>query len=686
MPAGIRCKPMFFLEVPPTVAFRAKGRLCWARQTEPLTFGAPMADIHSILQAHWGYTSFRPLQQEIIESVLSGKDTLAVLPTGGGKSICFQVPAMAQPGICLVVSPLIALMKDQVENLKRRSIPALLIHSGMQRADVVQTLKNATHSYFKFLYVSPERLETSLFREYLPAMDINLIAVDEAHCISQWGYEFRPSYLRIAELRKDLPRIPVLALTASATDAVQKDICEKLTPAPGPVRQKKESQPSWALFKQSFGRPNLSYSVFQVDSKLARLVEIIKKVPGTVIVYCKSRKRTNELAQLMQMHGISATSYHAGLTNEERNKRQQQWINNGVRVMACTNAFGMGIDKPDVRLVVHVDSPDCLENYYQEAGRAGRDGKKAYAVLLFDHRDRDELLQLHHSRYPSLDFIRQVYGALVNFLQIPVYNGQDKSYLFRFENFVQNFKLPPVETLHALKALEQDGWFDFNDRNFASSMLVFATSKNGLYEFYKAHPQHESILTTLLRSYEGIFDFPVFISETLLAKLLKKEEGDIKQQLQTIASFGLIHYTPRNDEPQIIFRKNRVKAEELSFDLMSYYKRRDIFKERVQKITDYLTVTGCRSQFISHYFGEEAPPACGVCDNCLKVKATTLSQEEFEQISQVITQKLQAGTLGIDGLLNELSGIKKEKLWKVIQFLQAEGKLFVDQNNKLGFK
>jgi ATP-dependent DNA helicase RecQ len=452
-----------------------------------------MVDVKEILKKYWGYDEFRPLQKEIIESVLSGKDTLAILPTGGGKSICFQVPALAQEGICIVVSPLIALMKDQVENLKKRDIPALLIHSGMKRVDVMQTLKNASHDYFKFLYVSPERLETSLFKEYLPGLNVNLIAVDEAHCISQWGYDFRPSYLRIAELRKELPGVPVLALTASATPEVQKDIVQRL------------EFKSQNTFQQSFERKNLSYSVFKVDSKLAKLVDIVSKVQGSSIVYCKSRKRTNEIMNLLQMHGISATNYHAGLKQEERNQRQKNWIDNRVRVIVCTNAFGMGIDKPDVRLVVHIDTPDCLENYYQEAGRAGRDGKKSYAVLLYDERDIEELNGLHAIRFPTIEQIQKAYSALTNFLQIPAYTGEYKSFNFRFDEFIRNFRLNSNEALYALKALESDGWLELNEKSFTPSTLVFTTSKKELAEFERHYSQHEPLLTSLLRSYEGIF-------------------------------------------------------------------------------------------------------------------------------------------------------------------------------------
>jgi ATP-dependent DNA helicase RecQ len=635
-----------------------------------------MADVHSILKEYWGYENFRPLQKEIIESILSGKDTLAVLPTGGGKSICFQVPALASEGICLVISPLIALMKDQVENLKKRSIPALLIHSGMQRADVVRTLQNATHSYFKFLYISPERLETYLFKEYLPALDVNLIAIDEAHCISQWGYDFRPSYLRIAELRKELPNVPVLALTASATEEVQRDICEKLKPSSG-----KEN--NWYLFRQSFERKNLSYSVFKEDAKDVKLVDILKKVPGTAIVYCRSRKRTQQIASLLQMHEISATSYHAGLKQEERNKRQQDWIHNKVRVMVCTNAFGMGIDKPDVRTVIHMDTPDCLENYYQEAGRAGRDGKKAYTVLLYNPKDVAELANLHLTRYPALEQIKAVYNALVNFLQIPVYSGQDIGYSFRFDEFIRNFELKSNVALYSLKALEQDGWLDFNEKNLSPSTLVFATSKNGLYEFQRSYPQHEPLLTTLLRTYEGIFDVPVFISENFIARLLKTKEADIKQQLKTIAAFGVIQYIPQNNEPQIIFRKNRVLAEELSFNQAQYQKRRNIFIARATLMIQYIETTFCRSQFISQYFGDAKAGECGVCDNCLQQKRSPLSTEEFEKISSLMLAHISQNQLTADALLKELKTIQKEKAWKVLSFLQAEKKITATENGVL---
>ena len=620
----------------------------------------------SILQRYWGYDAFRPQQEEIINAVLSGKDTLALLPTGGGKSICYQVPALAQEGICIVVSPLIALMKDQVENLKARGIGALVIYSGMPRKDIVRTLENARQDYFKFLYVSPERLETNLFREYLPALNVNLIAVDEAHCISQWGYDFRPSYLKIAALREELPGVPILAVTASATERVQKDICGKL------------ELKSALVIRQSFERKNLSYSVFEVDAKATKLVDILNKVGGSGIVYCKTRKRTTEVASLLQMHGLSANFYHAGLPQDERNRRQQDWIDNKTRIVVCTNAFGMGIDKPDVKVVVHIDAPDCLENYYQEAGRCGRDGKKAYAVLLYQQRDVEELENLHINRYPSFETIQSVYDALGNFLQIPVHTGQDRSYVFRFETFVRNFGLHVHQALYSLQALESDGWIEYNEKNFTPSTLGFTTNKESLYDFYRNHPEHEVLLTTLLRTYEGIFDYPVFISEAVLAKLLRQEEKQIGQQLQRIASFGIIRYTPQNDDPQLVLRKNRVAVRDLTMDLKAYQQRKEYFMQRVKTMVAYLKATACRSLFISHYFGDEEASACGICDNCLAKKASDFSAEEFNAIAAAIKLHLVNKKVTAEQLVADLSAVKKEKTWQVLRFLQAEKQIAAD--------
>ena len=667
--------------------------------------------IHELLHRYWGYEAFRPQQEEIINSILAGTDTLALLPTGGGKSICYQVPALAQDGICLVVSPLIALMKDQVENLKRRGIGALVIYSGMQRKDIVLTLENARQDYFKFLYVSPERLETSLFKEYLPALNVNLIAVDEAHCISQWGYDFRPSYLKIAALREELPDVPVLAVTASATERVQKDICEKLAP-PGPKGGVAYAQPShvrvagnkigspkseglppghsplggqggWTIFRQPFERKNLSYSVFNLDAKAPKLVDILKKVPGTAIVYCKTRKRTTEVASLLQMHGLSANFYHAGLPQDERAKRQQAWIDNKTRVIVCTNAFGMGIDKPDVRLVIHMDAPDCLENYYQEAGRCGRDGQKAYAVLLFQEKDVDELNSLHLNRYPTFDVIQTVYDALMNYLQIPVHSGEGRSYDFHFDSFVRNFKLPVHQAYYSLQALESDGWISYNEKAFSPSTLVFTTSKEYLYEFYRNHPGHENLLTTLLRTYEGIYDFPVFISEGMLAKLLREEEKKIREDLVRIAAFGIVRYTPQNDTPQIFLQKNRVSAKDLQMDLKQYHQRKEHFVERVKTMVRYLGTSGCRSHFISTYFGDEAAKDCGICDTCLQKKEKAFTAGEFAAMAAAIRQQLSQKAATAEELVGTFSSVRREKAWQVIQVLQAEQQIRVNSEGVL---
>ncbi|MGZ8544062.1 MAG: RecQ family ATP-dependent DNA helicase [Flavisolibacter sp.] len=626
------------------------------------------------MKKYWGHDAFRPMQEDIIRSVLSGVDTLAILPTGGGKSVCFQVPALAKDGICIVVSPLIALMKDQVDNLKKRDIPALLIHSGMTKADVKRSLENARHNYFKFLYVSPERLETSLFREYLPAMQVNLLAIDEAHCISQWGYDFRPSYIKIAALREELPGVPVLALTASATADVQKDICEKLKFS------------SENIFRQSFERKNLSYSVFRTTSKMNRMVEIISKVPGTAIVYCKSRRRTTEIMQLLQMHGLAASNYHAGLLQEERSQRQKDWIENKVRVMVCTNAFGMGIDKPDVRLVVHADMPDCLENYYQEAGRAGRDGKKSYAVLLYDDKDLESLNEQHAIRFPGIERIREVYNALVNYLQIPSYTGEYTSFEFQYDVFVRNFKLNAFETMFALKALEQDGWIVFNERNFTPSTVFFTTSKERLHEFQNSYPQHEVILTTLLRTYSGILDYPAMVSENFLSRQLRTDEAAVKQQLKAIAAFGVISYTPQNENPRIIFQKHRVPAEELSFKLAPYEKRKNLFIERVQKMIAYAGSSECRSLFINAYFGDNEAKACGICDNCLNAIPAVVSPEEFKKYAALITEHLHKKPSTGKELVASLKGLRREKAWKIIGFLQAENKIFADSKGLLQVK
>jgi len=626
-----------------------------------------LSDIQKILKEFWGYDSFRPLQEDVIESILANKDTLALMPTGGGKSLCYQVPGLAKDGLCLVISPLIALMKDQVENLRRKNITAFAIYSGMSRAEVINTLKVATNSNCKFLYVSPERLETNLFKEYLPGMHINLVAVDEAHCISQWGYDFRPPYLRIAALREELKDVPVIALTASATKEVQDDICEKL--------QFKEKN----IFRQSFERKNLSYSVFKVDSKINKVIEILTKVEGSAIVYCKSRKRTKEISELLQLQNIVADFYHAGLPQEERNKRQGDWIKNKTRVIVCTNAFGMGIDKPDVRSVIHADVPDCLENYYQEAGRAGRDGEKSFAVLLFDDNDITELEGLAAIRYPSLDDMKNVYQSVANYLQIPASSGEGNYFDFDINDFIKKFKLNTHTTIYSLKALEQDNWLSLNEQVFLPSKIKFTTTKQALYDFETSHPELEPAIKALLRGYEGIFDFPTSISEVVLIRLLKKDVEEIKKDLSQLTRFGIINYEPQKDSPQLYFPRNRVRVEDLSINMDLYHKRKEKFIARVKNIVQYVQeLVTCRSKMIGSYFGDNKLHNCKVCDNCLRQKKVHIDEKEFEKISNRIQTVLAPQPLPSKELMDQLGAIKKEKAWKVIEFLQAENKLEVD--------
>ena len=626
-----------------------------------------------ILKQYWGYDVFRPLQEDIITAVLEGKDTLALLPTGGGKSICFQVPALAKEGLCLVVSPLIALMKDQVEHLKSRGINALAVYSGMSFLEVKKTLQNAAYGNYKFLYVSPERLETNLFLEYLPAMNISLLAVDEAHCISQWGYDFRPPYLRIANLRELLPGIPVLALTATATKIVQDDICDKLLF--GKTQQR---------FQQSFERPNLSYSVFNVASKQNKLLEILKNVPGSAIVYCKSRKHTKDIADLLLMNSISADYYHAGLNNDERNTKQENWILNKTRVMVCTNAFGMGIDKPGVRVVVHYDIPDCLENYYQEAGRAGRDGKRAYAVLLYSSRELEELAGQSNIRFPEAASIKIIYTALMNHLQIAAGSGEGLNFDFDIAAFINAFKLNILTVTYAIKALEQEDILSLSEIIFKPSTILVTVNKTDLTEFEIIYPELEPLIKGLLRSYGGIFDYPVTVHESQLAKFIRKDAADVKKELQQLHDYGIIAYSPQKDKPQITLLQNRMYADNYSINMTGYIERKKNFEMRIAAIINYTQYTAeCRSSILASYFNAAINAPCGICDNCINQKDKTVSKEEFDNISKIIFELAKNEGVLFEQLQQHLKGVQKEKLWKVIRFLQAENKITADKGGRI---
>jgi ATP-dependent DNA helicase RecQ len=647
-------------------------------------------NIHEILKQYWGYDSFRPLQEDIINAVLDGKDTLALLPTGGGKSVCFQVPALAKDGLCLVVSPLIALMKDQVEGLKQKGIPSLAIYSGMNFLEIKKTLQNAAYGNYKFLYVSPERLETNLFLEMLPAININLLAVDEAHCISQWGYDFRPPYMRIAALRELLPGVPVLALTASATKVVQDDICDKLKPPPPAVsdsrRDGRTLEHPWKRFQQSFERLNLSYSVFNVPSKQNKLLEILKNVPGTAIVYCKSRKHTREIADLLRLHQVNADFYHAGLSNQERNTKQENWVSNKTRVIVSTNAFGMGIDKPDVRVVVHYDVPDCLENYYQEAGRAGRDGKRAYAVLLYNNKEIEKLQEQSAIRFPKEEEIKQVYIAIMNYLQVAAGSGEGMSYDFDIAAFAETFKINILTATYAIKALEQEDVISFNEVFFKPSTVVFTTNREELTDFENQNPALEPLLKGLLRSYEGIFDFPATVYESKLAKFIQVDIESLKRDLKKLNGYGIISYSAQKDKAQIMLLQNRMYNDNYQVNMVDHLKRKQNFEERVNAMIGYIKrSTGCRSQHIAGYFTDVKINPCGICDNCINEKVVHISTEEFNKITNQLIDCIKDMPTSIEHILATLKGTKKENIWQVINYLLAEGKIRSDKDGKLFF-
>jgi ATP-dependent DNA helicase RecQ len=621
-----------------------------------------------ILQQYWHHSTFRPQQEAIIQSVLEEKDTLALLPTGGGKSICFQVPALMKDGLCLVISPLIALMKDQVENLEKRGIPALSIHSGLTFYEVKQTLQLAAAGNAKFLYLSPERLETNLFKEFLHHLNICLIAVDEAHCVSQWGYDFRPPYLRIANLRDELPNVPVLALTASATPLVQDDIVAKL----------RFKTPN--VFRQSFEKPNLSYSVFKVDSKINKVLEILKNVTGSSIIYCRNRRLTKEVAHLLSLQHISSDFYHAGLSQDERNNKQEAWISNKTRVIVCTNAFGMGIDKADVRTVIHYDTPDCLENYYQEAGRAGRDSKRAYAVLLYQPEDATSLETLPDIRFPVVYDIRKIYQSLADYLQIPVGSGEGGYFDFDLNEFVKNFKLDIHLVINVLKVLEQEGHLTFNESIFLPSQVKFTVAKELLLDFEESHPQLEPVMKCLLRTYEGVYDNRVSVHEKQIAKLTRKKIDDVKNDLLQLYALGIIEYLPQKETPQIYFILNRAPARFLHINHENYLHRKQQFELRTETMLHYLHLPKeCRSKYISAYFGDSAVKECGICDNCLKRKNSSLTEEEFRKIEQRIMHQLNGNVIPVKELLPHIPGVKKEKIWKVLEFLQSEKKINIDE-------
>jgi ATP-dependent DNA helicase RecQ len=589
-----------------------------------------MSHIHDILKTYWGYSAFRPLQEDIIASVLQKQDTLALLPTGGGKSICFQVPALAVEGICIVVSPLIALMKDQVEQLQKRHIRAVALYSGLTRREIDITLDNCVFGQYKFLYISPERIQTDIFIERIKRMKVGLLAIDEAHCISQWGYDFRPAYLEIVKLREILPDVPVIALTATATREVKKDIVDKLA-----FRKPQ-------IFQKSFARENLSYSTFEEENKEKKLFNILQKVPGSAVVYVRSRKRTQQLAGWLSKSGISADFYHAGLNNQQRSHKQDAWITGHIRVMVATNAFGMGIDKPDVRTVIHMDLPDTLEAYYQEAGRAGRDEKKAYAVALYHQSDIKDLQEKIERAYPPAEFIKRTYQSLANYYQIAVGGGYLSSFDFELDTFTDTYKLPSSDTYYALKRLEDEGFIQFNEAFYSPSKVYFQVDKKQLYEFQVANASFDLLIKMLLRMYGGeLFTSFIIISEYAVARQLHAQVSDIEKMLSALHQYGIIIYDKQKDKPQITFTTVRFNAADIPLQSRHLQIRKQQELDKVQAVINYvLHRNRCRTLLLLEYFDELSDYDCGVCDICLDKKKQKDYMDYYQQNRQKILETL----------------------------------------------
>lgn len=626
---------------------------------------------NEILKKYWGFDSFRPNQKEIIESVLSGNDTLALLPTGGGKSICFQVPALMLDGLCLVISPLIALMKDQETHLKDIGISVASIHSGLTYYEVKCILQDSIEGDYKFLYVSPERLETKIFKELLPYLKISLVVVDEAHCVSQWGYDFRPSYLKIAQLRDTIAETPMMALTASATIEVQKDILLQL------------NMQNAISFQQSFEKPNLSYSVFKVDSKLNKLIEILEAVPGSSIVYCNSRKQTKELAELLLLNGINADYYHAGLSAEVRTTKQEHWIQNKIRVIVCTNAFGLGIDKPDVRTVIHFDATECLENYYQEAGRAGRDGEKAFAVLLYHVSDLEALEAMTDKRYPAIPAIKKVYQAIANYLQLPVGTGEMQYFDFDLHEFVKNFQLDPYLVSNTLKILEQEGHCILSENIFLPSRVNFRIEKEDLYIFENNYPELEPLIKTLLRTYQGIYDNSTSIFEKQISRILRLPLEDVRSQLEKLKQLAVIEYLPQKEKPQIYFLLNRAPSDYLHINQDLYFKRKKQYQLRLDTMLDFIrTKDGCRSSFISNYFGENSQSRCGRCDNCINRKKQQMNNAQLQMLVSTIQMQLFNG-IPVTEILKQNQTLELDDIWIALNYMESEQMIHIAEDGTI---
>lgn len=624
--------------------------------------------IHQVLSKYWGYSSFRPVQEDIINAVLNGKDTLALLPTGGGKSICFQVPGLMLEGVTIVITPLIALMKDQVENLRKRGITAEAIYSGMSPREIDLAINHVFHGSIRFLYLSPERLLSQRFLEIIPSLKVSLIAVDEAHCISQWGYDFRPPYLRIAEIRQLLPRVPILALTATATRTVVKDIQLKLG-----FKQNN-------LFEKSFERRNLAYVVFNEENKHKRLLKILRNVPGTGIVYVRNRRKTREIAEFLVKNGISADYYNAGLPAGDRERKQDNWKSGRSRIMVSTNAFGMGIDKADVRIVVHLDLPESIEAYFQEAGRAGRDEKKAYGILLFEESDIIDARHNLELSYPEPDLIRQIYQSLGNYYQLTPGSGRDLAFDFEITDFCKHFNFKPILVFNALKFIEREGFITLNEAVGSPSRIIFNIRKDDLYKFQVENASYDPLIKTILRSYGGIFTEPATINEVELANRLSVLPSEIINALKFLMQQEVLTYIPRRDKPQLTFSSELIRAVDLKISPEHYFNRKKDAYKRLESIIHYVTSTSsCRSKMLISYFGQTDIRRCGVCDVCLKRNRAGLSELDFNNVVGIIKPLLKEQSQSVDALVEACRNINEEKVIRAITWLVDNEKIEISE-------
>ena len=623
-----------------------------------------MNKYQEILKQYWGYDSFRDLQEEIITSIGEGKDTLGLMPTGGGKSITFQVPALAQEGICIVITPLIALMKDQVQNLRKREIKALAIYSGMTRQEILTALENCIFGNYKFLYISPERLDTEIFRTKLRSMKVSMITVDESHCISQWGYDFRPAYLKIAEIRELLPEVPVLALTATATPEVVTDIQARLKFREGNV------------FRMSFERKNLAYIVRKTDNKTKELLYILQRISGSAIIYVRNRRRTKEITELLMNEGITADFYHAGLDNAVKDLRQKRWQSGEVRVMVATNAFGMGIDKPDVRIVLHLDLPDSPEAYFQEAGRAGRDGEKAYAVILYSKSDKTTLHKRVVDTFPDKEYILNVYEHLQYYYQMAMGDGFQCIREFNLEEFCRKFKYFPVPVDSALKILTQAGYLEYTDEQDNSSRILFTIRRDELYKLREMGKEAEALIQSILRSYTGVFTDYAYISEESLAVRTGLTRQQIYNILVTLTKRRIVDYIPRKKTPYIIYTRERLELRFLHIPPSVYEERKARYEARIKAMEEYVTTENvCRSRMLLRYFGEKNEHNCGQCDVCLSKRATdNLSEKSYEEVKRQILDLLSHSPLTPAETADQIKA-EKEDIGQVIRYLLDEGEL-----------